>query len=215
MKYRHYAPKAPVTVVTGDPEQSAAYIAAHAGPGDGVICFDEFLPLYGGETRPVMDLGPAGDKEEQARQMFDALRAFDHTAVSRHLGPVPHQEDVARALFCPRQTISKWETDKAEPGMDNLKVLADFTGCFGPADQPSSDGTDPKESHEQTPSDQYRTMALRSAWQFGWRWQRQASCMEASPSRSLPLGDAGPAAVFLSLWVRHLCVGRHSCAGRA
>ena len=58
MKYRHYAPKAPVTVVTGEPERSAAYIAAHAGPGDGVICFEEFLPMYAGGARPVMSLGP-------------------------------------------------------------------------------------------------------------------------------------------------------------
>ena len=77
MKYRHYAPKAPVTVVTGEPERSAAYIAAHAGPGDGVICFEEFLPMYAGGARPVMSLGPAGDKGEQARRVFDALRAFD------------------------------------------------------------------------------------------------------------------------------------------
>ena len=62
MKYRHYAPKAPVTVVTGEPERSAAYIAAHAGPGDGVICFEEFLPMYAGGARPVMSLGPAGTR---------------------------------------------------------------------------------------------------------------------------------------------------------
>lgn len=36
------------------------------------------------------------------------------------------QEDVAQALFVTRQTISKWETDKAEPGVDNLKALADL-----------------------------------------------------------------------------------------
>lgn len=83
MKYRHYAPKAPVTVVTGDPQKSAEYIASHAAPEDGIICFDEFLPLFTrrSETRPVMDLGPAGDKEEQARHIFDALRSFDHTSV--------------------------------------------------------------------------------------------------------------------------------------
>lgn len=34
------------------------------------------------------------------------------------------QEDVAQALFVSRQTISKWETDKAEPGVGNLKALA-------------------------------------------------------------------------------------------
>ena len=31
MKYRHYAPKAPVTVVCGDPERTAVYITRHAG----------------------------------------------------------------------------------------------------------------------------------------------------------------------------------------
>ena len=42
MKYRHYAPKAPVTVVTGSPQRSAAYILGRVQSGDGVICFDEF-----------------------------------------------------------------------------------------------------------------------------------------------------------------------------
>lgn len=39
MKYRHYAPKAPVTVVCGDPERTAVYITRHAGLDAGVICF--------------------------------------------------------------------------------------------------------------------------------------------------------------------------------
>lgn len=38
------------------------------------------------------------------------------------------QEDVAQALFVTRQTISKWETDKAEPGVGNLKTLAGLYG---------------------------------------------------------------------------------------
>ena len=98
MKYRHYAPKAPVTVVTGEPERSAAYIAAHAGPGDGVICFEEFLPMYAGGARPVMSLGPAGDKGEQARRVFDALRAFDHTAVSAIWAQCPDRGGIGLAV---------------------------------------------------------------------------------------------------------------------
>lgn len=98
MKYRHYAPKAPVTVVTGEPERSAAYIAAHAGPGDGVICFEEFLPLYAGDARPVMSLGPAGDKGEQARRVFDALRAFDHTAASAIWAQCPDSGGIGLAV---------------------------------------------------------------------------------------------------------------------
>ena len=100
MKYRHYAPKAPVTVVTGDPKKSAAYIAAHAQSEDGIICFDEFLPLFTGRcsARPVMDLGPAGDKEEQARHIFDALRSFDHTTVPAIWAQCPDSSGIGLAI---------------------------------------------------------------------------------------------------------------------
>ncbi len=100
MKYRHYAPKAPVTVVSGDPKTAAEYIAAHAAPADGVICFDEFMPLFTSRTgtRPVMDLGPAGDKEEQARHIFDALRSFDHTQVAAIWAQCPDTEGIGLAI---------------------------------------------------------------------------------------------------------------------
>lgn len=38
------------------------------------------------------------------------------------------QEQVAQTLFVTRQTISKWENDQAEPGIDNLKALAELYG---------------------------------------------------------------------------------------
>ena len=100
MKYRHYAPKAPVTVVTGEPAQSAAYIARHAAPEDGVICFHEFTALFTGrlKTSPVMDLGPAGDKEEQARHIFDALRRFDHTDVPAIWAQCPDTDGIGLAI---------------------------------------------------------------------------------------------------------------------
>ena len=100
MKYRHYAPKAPVTVVSGDPKTAAEYIATHAAPEDGVICFDEFMPLFTSRagTRPVMDLGPAGDKEEQARHIFDALRSFDHTRVTAIWAQCPDTEGIGLAI---------------------------------------------------------------------------------------------------------------------
>ena len=100
MKYRHYAPKAPVTVVTGDPQRSARYIADHAGAEDGIICFDEFLTLFTGrsQARPVMDLGPAGDKEEQARHIFDALRSFDHTSVPAIWAQCPDSSGIGLAI---------------------------------------------------------------------------------------------------------------------
>lgn len=99
MKYRHYAPKAPVTVVTGPPERSAAYIAVHAKDEDGVICFDECLERFQqAGTRPVMALGPAADKREQARRVFDALRAFDHTDVPAIWAQCPDSKGIGLAI---------------------------------------------------------------------------------------------------------------------
>ena len=46
MKYRHYAPKAPVTVVRGDPQDTAKYIAEHIGNATGVLCFDEYRDMF-------------------------------------------------------------------------------------------------------------------------------------------------------------------------
>ena len=96
MKYRHYAPKAPVTVVTGSPMRSAAYIAEKAGEGCGVICFDEFAALYPNCT--VHTLGPVGDLSEQARRVFDALRAFDSTGVMQIFAQCPDETGLGLAV---------------------------------------------------------------------------------------------------------------------
>ena len=100
MKYRHYAPKAPVTVVTGEAARSAAYIAAHAASADGIICFDEYKEQFTKQTgtRTVKSLGPAGDKGEQARHIFDVLRAFDHTAVPAIWAQCPDSKGIGLAI---------------------------------------------------------------------------------------------------------------------
>ena len=79
MKYRHYAPRAPVVVVTGDSRRTARYIRRNLGQHTGVICFDEYAGLFPG--CPVEAIGPVSDKARQARRGFDALRAFDSTDV--------------------------------------------------------------------------------------------------------------------------------------
>ena len=38
------------------------------------------------------------------------------------------QEQVAQQLFVSRQTVSKWENNLAEPGVENLKALAGLYG---------------------------------------------------------------------------------------
>lgn len=96
MKYRHYAPKAPVTVVKGAPERTACYIAAHAGEGDGILCFDEFTYLF--PKQVVTRLGMADDQAEQARHVFDALRFFDNTDVTQIWAQCPDETGVGLAV---------------------------------------------------------------------------------------------------------------------
>ncbi len=96
MAYRHYAPKAPVTVVSGNRDASAAYIKKHLSPTSGVICFSEYVPMFAG--CPVHDLGPAADKAEQARHVFDALRTFDETAVTEIWAQCPDGQGLGLAV---------------------------------------------------------------------------------------------------------------------
>ena len=96
MAYRHYAPKAPVTVVSGDPKDTAAYIQAHLTPTSGVICFHEFLRTFAGHI--VHDLGHMTDKAEQARHVFDALRTFDGTNVTEIWAQCPDSSGLGLAV---------------------------------------------------------------------------------------------------------------------
>lgn len=96
MAYRHYAPKAPVTVVSGSAERSAAYILSHLTRRSGVICFHEFVEMFDGYV--VHDLGCQNDKAEQARHVFDALRTFDGTDVSEIWAQCPDSSGLGLAV---------------------------------------------------------------------------------------------------------------------
>lgn len=96
MKYRHYAPKAPVTVVKGEGEQVAQFILSHLTAQSGVISFDEFAHLFDGY--PVANLGSIGDQGEQARHVFDALRYFDGTKVNEIFAMCPDNKGIGLAV---------------------------------------------------------------------------------------------------------------------
>lgn len=96
MAYRHYAPKAPVTVISGDPDRSAKYILAHCDKNIGVICFHEYLELFEGQM--VYDLGHKDNKAEQAHFVFDALRTFDGTDVTQIFAQCPDSSGLGLAV---------------------------------------------------------------------------------------------------------------------
>ena len=125
MKYRHYAPKAPVTVVTGPAEASARTIEQLVKPGDGVICFDEFADRFDRQT--VECLGPSRDKRIQAQRVFDALRAFDSKDVQQIYAQCPDSQGLGLAIGNRLKKAAGFKTVAA----DQKKVVIGITGGTG------------------------------------------------------------------------------------
>lgn len=125
MKYRHYAPKAPVTVVSGTSAQSGRWLCAHVSEGAGLILFDEYVPLF--PRNIVRTIGPAADKDEQARRVFDALRAFDETDVSTIYAQCPDSAGLGLAVGNRLKKAAGFHTVDADDG----RFVVGFTGGTG------------------------------------------------------------------------------------
>ena len=125
MKYRHYAPKAPVTVVTGGAKASARYLLTHASEDAGVICFDEFVPLFAGHI--VHPLGASGDKRAQAQHVFDALRTFDETNVGEIWAQCPDSKGLGLAIGNRLKKAAGFHVEDADDG----KIVIGITGGTG------------------------------------------------------------------------------------
>lgn len=75
MKYRHYAPDAPVIIVRGTGQQAADYIRAHYAAGDAVLCYEEERHHYRDMT--CHTYGKLTQPETLAQGLFAALRQLD------------------------------------------------------------------------------------------------------------------------------------------
>lgn len=85
MKYRHYAPKAELTIVEGNTETVIATVnrlgeeAEAKGKKIGIIATDETVNRY--ERGLVRSLGARIHEEEISMHLFEVLRSFDETDV--------------------------------------------------------------------------------------------------------------------------------------
>ena len=85
MKYRHYAPEAPLTIIEGKAEDTIAYINEQCeklreeGKRAGVIATDETRGKY--QAAVVKSIGSRRDEEGIARHLFGILREFDEEKV--------------------------------------------------------------------------------------------------------------------------------------
>ena len=96
MKYKHYAPKAEVTLVKGAFHAYCNYVAVHAGPGVFALCYE------GEEAAlcvPAVAYGRKEDAASQAHALFAALRELDRRGARTVYARCPREDGVALAVY--------------------------------------------------------------------------------------------------------------------
>ena len=96
MKYKHYAPKAQVTILRGDFARYKAYVEQHTAPGVWALCFDgegAQLPV------PFIEYGKNHDGVTQAHHLFTALRDLDKHGAQVVYARCPEQDGVSMAVY--------------------------------------------------------------------------------------------------------------------
>ncbi len=96
MKYKHYAPKADVTIVKGTFAAYKEYVAIHSDADTMCLCFEgeeHFLPCR------CVTYGAENDASTQAQHLFSALRALDAAGAKKALARCPQQTGVALAVY--------------------------------------------------------------------------------------------------------------------
>ena len=101
MKYRHYAPKAPVVLLDGDAPSCIRYIRANAPSRVCILAYTEEIHLFT-EALPearLYDFGKRSSAEEQAHNLFYLLREADKEQFDVIYAPTPQKEGVELALY--------------------------------------------------------------------------------------------------------------------
>ncbi|MBQ7384574.1 MAG: threonylcarbamoyl-AMP synthase [Clostridia bacterium] len=98
MKYRHYAPKAPLILLDGAASEVVAYMRkAQDSQNCAIICYDEDASELISDK--LITIGARDDLEAQANALFGALRevnGFDAEVIYAHLPP---KEGIGLALY--------------------------------------------------------------------------------------------------------------------
>ena len=96
MKYKHYAPRADITILDGTFDQFRAYVQAHRDQNPACLCFtgeDALLDV------PCVCYGREGDGDDQARHLFRCLRALDEQGDRVVYARCPQKDGVSMAVY--------------------------------------------------------------------------------------------------------------------
>ena len=96
MKYKHYAPKADITLLNGSFDQFKAYLEAHAAEHPACLCFTGEGEKLG---VPYIEYGREGDGEDQAKHLFRCLRALDEQGDRVVYARCPQKDGLSMAVY--------------------------------------------------------------------------------------------------------------------
>lgn len=96
LKYKHYAPKARVTILKGDSKAYIRFLAAHLEERPVALCFEEELPSL---PVPGVAYGSKADPASQAKALFSALRRLDEMGALRVYAHSPREDGVGMAVY--------------------------------------------------------------------------------------------------------------------
>ncbi len=103
MKYRHYAPKAQLIIVEGEPDESVkamkqiAYEQTRLGYQVGIIATNETVDAY--TTGVVKNIGSRSNESSIAKNLYKVLREFDEEDVSYIYSESFDEEGIGHAIM--------------------------------------------------------------------------------------------------------------------
>ena len=101
MKYRHYAPEAPLVLLDGDTDEVSSFIASEGKESFAVICYSEDEKSLRRDLPQASFyiLGAKDNINEQAHQLFAILREVDKQSYEKIYAPLPSKDGVGLALY--------------------------------------------------------------------------------------------------------------------
>lgn len=101
MKYRHYAPEAPLVLLDGDTDEVSSFIASEGKESFAVICYSEDEETLRRDLphATFYILGAKDNINEQAHQLFAILREVDKQSYDKIYAPLPSKDGVGLALY--------------------------------------------------------------------------------------------------------------------
>lgn len=98
MKYRHYAPKAPLALIDGEQSDVTEFLIKKSRTENCLIlAYDEEIPLLTGVK--YIGVGARQDLESQAKRLFGALREADERSVDKIYAHLPVKDGIGLALY--------------------------------------------------------------------------------------------------------------------